>query len=366
VALAVPVLACFTVLLMAADSVFSSFVLQLTRLPFDVTRIVPHLMLAGFVAWVCAGGLLAALDGESRSVFGALVESLCRWSVGLVYRPAADTAAADLPSEGATHRLVGPPPIALGPYESVTVLVLVDALFGIFMAIQGAYFFGGLDTLARSGMTYAEYARRGFFELVAVACLALGLLCGLAVLTRRQTPGARRAFNLASLALILLVMGLLVSAFERMTLYEQAYGYSQLRLYTHSFMLWLGVVLLLFLAALLRGAPRIFTHGGVAAALIYLAVLNIANPDALVVQQNVARYQATGDIDADYLGSLSADATPALVESLGVLGEGPRATLAAALAQQYQQLQDAAGQGWPGWNLGRALAVRAIAGARSR
>jgi hypothetical protein len=185
----------------------------------------------------------------------------------------------------------------------------------------------------------------------------------LAVAARRETPARRRGFNAASAALIALVLGLLASAFQRMLFYEQAYGYTQLRLYTHSFMIWLTIVLGLFLLALLRSKPRLFVLGGFVSALAYLAVLNIANPDALIVRENVARYHSSGAIDAYYLAGLSADATPDLVAALGALDAGSRDTIARALDQQHDSLVSAAAQqGWPSWQLGRARAVAAIEG----
>ena len=63
-------------------------------------------------------------------------------------------------------------PLRLGAVEAATILLVVDALFAIFVTLQLAWLFGGRDTLAMTGLTYAEYARRGFFDLVIVAVLA--------------------------------------------------------------------------------------------------------------------------------------------------------------------------------------------------
>jgi hypothetical protein len=363
--LATPVVVVFTALLMAADSVFASYITQLfsLELPFDVAALIGHLILTGLIGWGCCGGLLAALASDTRSPFAQAFETIFTGLAGLVYAAPARPAAEEFPSEGATQRLELPkrPPLSLGWVEALTILLAVDLLFGSFIAIQSAYFFGGLSTLDRTGMTFAEYARRGFFELLAVVCLSLGLLCALAVATRRETRGQRRGFNAASAALIALVLGLLASAFQRMLLYEQAYGYTQLRLYTQGFMIWLVVVLGLFLLGLLRDKPRVFVLGSFSAALVGLALLNIANPDAMIVRENVARYQADGKIDAYYLSELSADATPELVASLELLDNNTRMTIEPELKYQHQLLVAAAGeQGWPSWQLGRARAVAAI------
>jgi hypothetical protein len=362
--LAIPVLAVFTGLLMLGDGIFASYVLDLfsLKLPFSPQAALAHSIFVGCFTWACAGGLLVALSGETTN------------------RAWADP----LPAEGDTQRLsradLG---IAfLGATEGLTVLLLVDLLFAGFMAIQGAYFFGGLDTLARTGMSYADYARHGFFELLAVACLALSLLWVLALITRRS-GGQIRLFNAACAAMVLLVLGILASAFQRMWLYELAYGFTSLRLYTHSFMIWLALVLLLFLAALFAARPQIFSAGGFASALIYLTVLNIASPDALIVRENIARYQKNpaaltasteiplgedtygyredATIDITYLLSLSSDAVPELVAALPLLAEPQRSEVRSELEQTRAALERAAAaDGWQGWQISRARALAAL------
>lgn len=348
--LALPIVGGFTGLLMAADSVFASYVFQIAslQLPFDLATVLPHMMLMLGVAWVCVGGVMVAMHNQFQPQ---------------IYESPPN----ELPAVGETQRLTQPQAKVqfVGSVEALTVLIAVNALFASFIAIQGAYFFGGVDTLARTGMTFSQYARRGFFELLAVAILALGLLWLLALLTHREKSWQRHAFNSASAVLIVLVLGLLASAFFRMRLYEQAYGYTHLRLYTYSFMIWLGLVLLLFLTALLREQPHVFTFGSFVTALAALALLNIANPDQMIVRENIARYQASADLDADYLATLSTDATPALVARLPLLDPTARNTIEQALRWQQEDLQVIATKsGWPGWHLSRAQAQAALANLR--
>lgn len=341
VALALPVLLIFTGLLTMADSIFASYVADVLTLrpPFDLGSAIGHIALIATVAWAVCGGLLVALDDHP---------------VGSLLGPPV----AELPAEGETQRLR--PAVSLrvlGPGEGLTVLVLVDMLFAAFMLVQGTYLFGGHDTLERTGMTFATYARRGFFELVTVACLALALLWAADLITRRERPWQRRAFVAASAVMVVLVLGMLASAALRMWLYEQAYGFTLLRLLTHTWMIWLACVLLLFLVALVRERPRWFTMGVPAAAVAYLLALNLLNPDAMIVRENLARYQATGDLDGAYLTTLSADAVPALVAALPALGEH-RTTAEAHLRARRTALETtAARDGLPGWNLGRARAL---------
>jgi hypothetical protein len=351
--LALPVVACFGGLLMSADRVFASYVWEVTELPFswtlDLMRWVSHSIFMFVASYLCAGGLLAALDSQKAAEPPHLTPS---------------DRAATLPAEGDTQRLSRSDRRFLGFTEGLTVLVTVDMLFVSFMLIQAAYFFGGVSTLERTGMTHAEYARRGFFELLAVTCLALGLVWTLAALTQRVQHWKQRAFNISSTVLIVCMLGMLSSAFQRLMLYEEAYGYTQLRLYTHSFILWLAVLLPIFLIALYLNRFRIFILGWLASGAIYLALLNVVNTDALIVRENIARYQRGGDLDVYYLGTLSFDATPALLASLDTVQGVQQRALDQHLIEQYRRLdQSDKTNGWPSWNLGRA---HALSGLRQR
>jgi hypothetical protein len=151
----------------------------------------------------------------------------------------------------------------------------------------------------RPGLTYAEYARSGFWELLVVAALTLVVI----VAARRW--GSPPRLLLALLAALCLVV--VASSLRRMGLYEDAYGFTRLRVSVQAIDLWLGGLLLLALAPA-RRAPR----AAVAWTGVALAAFTLANPDLLVARHNVARWRATGKLDVRYVESLSADAAPAL------------------------------------------------------
>ena len=125
----------------------------------------------------------------------------------------------------------GSPPIdrlrGLGAIEALVILVVIDLVVAAFVGLQLAYLFGGVDTLAAIGMTYSDYARRGFFELVAAACLACAVVVALETTVERRT----RPYVAALLALVGLSAFVLVSAALRLRLYQDAYGWTELRLY---------------------------------------------------------------------------------------------------------------------------------------
>ncbi|HUM71225.1 MAG TPA: DUF4173 domain-containing protein, partial [Chloroflexota bacterium] len=124
-----------------------------------------------------------------------------------------------------------------------------------------------------------------------------------------------KLFSGLSTLLIGLVLVMLASAFRRMALYEAQFGYTEMRLLVYVFMGWLAPLLLWFAGTLWR-RPDHLAIGALMAALGFLVTLNLLNPDAFIARQNLARYVATGDLDAVYLASLSDDATPYLIAAL--------------------------------------------------
>ena len=134
-------------------------------------------------------------------------------------------------------------PSFLGFTEAAIVLGSVAALFAAFVFIQFQYFFGGQTNIQIDGYTFSEYARRGFGELVTVAIFSLLLILSASGVTRRETEMQRRVFSGLGVGIVGLVLVMLVSAFQRLVLYETAYGFSRLRAYTHIFMIWLALLL---------------------------------------------------------------------------------------------------------------------------
>jgi len=107
-------------------------------------------------------------------------------------------------------------------------------LFTVFIAVQYRYLFEGASLAGLvPGLTYAEYARRGFFELVVVAAFTLPLLLIADWLFVAPGRAARSIFRVMNLMLLCLVFLVLVSAFRRMSLYQQEYGLTELRFLRH-------------------------------------------------------------------------------------------------------------------------------------
>jgi len=173
---------------------------------------------------------------------------------------------------------------SLGIVETTTIFSLLNLLFLSFVLVQIRYFFGGAATVqATAGLTYAQYARSGFFELVWVAALVLPLLLGLHWLQKPGDARAQRLFTWQAAVQVALLFVIMASALARMRLYEGEYGLTELRLYTTAFMGWLALVFAWFTLTALRGRRERFAFG---AAVCAFAL--VVNPDDRIVRANLA------------------------------------------------------------------------------
>jgi len=261
--------------------------------------------------------------------------------------------------------------LSLGLIEVSMVLGALNVLFLAFVMVQFRYFFGGATMVeATLGLTYAEYARRGFFELVGVTALALPLLLGLHALLPRHRDGAavRGAYRWLAGALLVLLAVVVLSAVRRMHLYQLQYGLTELRLYTTAFMLWIVAMLGFFAATVLRERPRGCAFGTLASGWGLVAALDVANPDALIVRTNVARLRQGRGLDARYLQQLSADAAPTLRAALPTLGLPEQCVATVTLRHGLGTRAPSADGDWRTWNAGRERAwqiARQYAGSRT-
>ena len=319
-----PLLVVFGVLFMAADAVFQNLVSALV--PSLDPAFVERVVIVGIWAWL-AGGILRDLLApreEARVVRGDLLSR--------------------------RERRAG-----LGAVEACVVVGALDLLFLAFVAVQFRYLFGGRGLVeARAHLTYAEYARHGFFELVTVAALTLPLLLVGDWLLRADARG-RRAFRGLALVLVALLFVVIASALKRMRLYEQQYGLTELRIYATGVILWIAVVCVWFALTVLRGRRHAFAVGALVAGFAATLALNVLDPDALIARTNIDRPR----VDVAYLSRLSDDAVPTLVARLDRLAPDDRRLLAIALARR-----EPGGGDWRSWNASRIDAAEALAAHR--
>ncbi len=261
----------------------------------------------------------------------------------------------------------------LGFTESTIVLGSVVLLFVAFVVVQFQYFFGGQANISIEGYTYSEYARKGFGELVTVAFFSLLLLLGLGAITRRETENQRRSFSILGIGLVGLLIVILVAAFQRLMLYETAYGFSQLRTYTHVFMIWLGLLLVAVVVLEVLRRERAIGLAMILAALGFIISLNVLNVDAFIVRQNIQREirsttdkafaSGRADLDAQYFVDLSDDAIPPLVDAFHSkdVPASVKEKVGAALAcKLYERGQSEGETSWQGFHFSRWIADQAF------
>jgi hypothetical protein len=203
----------------------------------------------------------------------------------------------------------------LGTTEALVVLAVLDTIFGAFAIAQAIGASDGSDALRAAGVTYADYARSGFFQLLWVAGITLVVLVGCSRITGFTDRTGRMAFVVLAETAIALTLLIVLVASTRLSLYESAYGFTMLRLYSHIFAGGIAVVFLLLAADVAGLWPRRRWFVGATAitTLGLLMALNFANPEAVVVGLNTDRAITTDNVDAQYLSQLSSDAAPALL-----------------------------------------------------
>jgi len=248
----------------------------------------------------------------------------------------------------------------IGDIESSIILGSINVLFLLFILVQLTYLFGGENNISAQGFTYAEYARRGFFELIIVAVISLLLLLVIEKYVVKWKEKHIPWFKILSTAMILQVVIIMVSAFMRLLLYEEAYGFTTLRLYSHSFLILLAVIFCLLIYKIYRNKTEsVFVFQIFVSAFIFLAGMNFLNPDRFIAQQNIKRFSNTENLDVYYLANLSDDAIPEIVKALDTLqDEESKNRLGGRL--YLRSLEDNGYGNWQSFNISRTRAKRIL------
>ena len=338
--LAIPLVMIFAVLFASADPIFRRGMDDLLGFSIDLGDLPGRIVFVAGIAWV-VGGLLAV---AARGV--PAVES-------------ASLGAASPPTSIGFAR-------SLGTTEALVVLVAVDVIVGLFVGLQLAYLFGGLDTLAAAGMTYSAYARRGYFELVAAAALAGGIL----VFLEYQVMVRTRLYVAMAIGLVALTLVVLASAVLRLQLYQDAYGWTELRLYVAVSIVAMAATLGTLAVFLATDRTRWLGHAMAVIGVVALVGLNVMAPAAFVAERNIQRVidpslvppDGEATLDADYLAVLPDDAIPTLVAALPALPPTDADRIRELLLERKAELATGPAYASPfAWNLGRQRAREALA-----
>jgi hypothetical protein len=266
-------------------------------------------------------------------------------------------------------------PFRIDGIITLTILFLINLVYMLFTSIQVSYLFGAAKRLLPQGITYAEYATQGFYELVTVTILNIFIVILVIYLVQKTQPVIYRMIQILLSLLTACTSFILISAFQKLSLYVEVYGYTYTRILVHAFMI---LLLFLFVVALIKTWKNTISlmQIYVIVFLIWYIGLNYINIDHIIAKQNVERYFATEEkekskqtidssydrygyndyIDVSYLNSLSYDAVPHLIK----LRKDPK--LKPIIDKTLQNIEKKIDQesDWQSFNLSKYRAKQAI------
>lgn len=418
VAIATPILLIFGGLFIAADAVYEGWVRRVFNIEPEV--IFTHVLLSSIFAWLSAGYLRGVMidwgvaqplrvtpEAETRPVGSVPVAETNQSKVENLRTDATEKSPvlpnnlsilehinlSDPPNSEAETRPVGsvsssnttaeapktekapeqkwnwqkfdntvmPPALTLGSVEIGVILGLTNLLFLSFVIVQVPYLFGGMELVQSTpDFKLADYARRGFGELVAVSALVLPILLASHWLIRKDSPLATTLFRVFAGIQIGLLFAIMASAGQRLVLLtgNLGYGLTTIRLYPMIFMIWLAVVFVWFAVTVLRGARQHFAWGALWSAFLILGATHVLNPDAFIVKTNIALMKQGREFDATYNSRLSNDALPGLIDSFDELDSEDKKYVLMNVGNRYCKLSE--DTDLRSWSLPRQQAYAAL------
>jgi hypothetical protein len=317
---AAPVLLVVALLLGSADPLFAGFLENASTL-LDAS-LVGHVAGSALAAWIAAGAIRGAFAPVGLGI------TLPRVDVRL-------------------------------PFPTVAPLLGgLALLLSAWVGLQVRTLFGGAEYVAATGgVTVAEYARQGFFELIVIAGIVLAALLVADEVLDRAVGRERASFRAVGLVLLGLVGAVLVSALLRLGLYLRYYGLTEDRVLALAVLVWVAAVLSWFGWTVLRQARARFAPGVLLLSAIWLGALNLVNPERWIVETNLRRAERGLEFDAAYHARLSGDALPTLLRGLDRLGPEQATAVRAEISRVWAE-RAVESADWREWSLPHVLALR--------
>ncbi|MET0753393.1 MAG: DUF4173 domain-containing protein [Pyrinomonadaceae bacterium] len=371
-AIVAPLLLIFGALFVAADAVFQGIVERSFNINPDV--LFSHIFLTGFLSWTVAGYLRGSLiynfsddlaetflekEAEMKPQAPSVTEE--------TKEDASKTEEMPKPEEKKKFEWQNfdnsalPKTFTLGAIETTIVLGLINLLFLSFVIVQIPYLFGGMDLVQNTpDFKLAEYARRGFGELVTVAALVLPILLLSHWLLRKDNTINEKIYRILAGIQIVLLFVIMISATQRLFLLtgNLGYGLTTVRFYPMAFMILLALVFVWFTLTVLRGAREQFAWGALWLSIFVLGILHVFNPDEYIVRTNVSLMREGRMFDSNYVTQLSDDAAPALLESLPAMNFEQQCIIKNRLSRRLTEAQTE--NDFRTWNFSRWKARREL------
>lgn len=397
-AIAVPLIFVFGALFMAADAVFEGLVQNTFNINPEIFW--SHVLIIGFVSWMAMGYLRTSLfesftTAESKPI--KVTPEIKKQAPSVVEheRKEGDTVEIknlttelkleDEDSDKVENKkdetkkeekkpkwnwrefdnTVLPEGLTLGAIEISIIFGLVNLLFLIFVIVQIPYLFGGMELVQSTpDFKLAEYARRGFEELILVVALVLPILLLTHWLLRKNNSVNEKLYGFLAGIQIGLVFVIMVSAMQRLLLLtgNLGYGLTTERFYPMAFMIFLALIFVWFGITVLRGTRQHFAWGALWIAVFSLGTLHVLNPDDFIVRTNIRLMQEGRTFDVYYNTSLSDDAVNALREGLPAMKVEDQCTVHRRFLYRLESKQDEndfRSWNWSRWTTQGALAEHA-------
>lgn len=182
-----------------------------------------------------------------------------------------------------------------------TILTILNSIYFVFCFIQITNLFTTVGN--NPEFNYAEYARQGFFQLMFVSFINFIVIFIANCNQKEKTVGQKKYTKFMNIVMIIATIIIILSAFYRMNLYEQEYGYTYLRLFVYFI---LATELLLMVPTMLYciGKKINVLRSSLIIGITMYVILNFVNIDALIAKRNIDRYFEKEDeieIDLSYL-----------------------------------------------------------------
>ena len=203
----------------------------------------------------------------------------------------------------------------IGALTVNTVLIAVSVVYVVYLISQLAYFSGGFAGVLPEEYTFAEYARRGFFEMAWICAINLLVMCLAVGLCRKKNGRAPIVTRLLCLFIGLVTLFLVVAASAKMYMYIEAYGLTRLRVLTEVIMVFMALTTLT--VSLWLFIPKLpYMKVVLVIGLIIGAAVAWADVDTVVAKYNVEAYQSgkLETVDMEYMGELGYGAVPYIAQ----------------------------------------------------
>ena len=210
-----------------------------------------------------------------------------------------------------------------------TILTILNIIYLIFTITQTIFL---MEQIRNGGTNHAEYARMGFFQLMAVSAINFVIILISNLNKKEENKSVKKYTKIMNILIAIFTIVILISSMIRMSLYEQEYGYTFLRLMVYAIEITELILIIPTIAYIINKKIKIIKIYFIIITCAYI-IVNYLNIDYLIAKRNIDQYlnNSKRPIDCIYLvNTLSTDAIPEMTRLLEVEDENIK-----KIIQQY-------------------------------